>query len=118
MNYQEARKRKEELKKLHEHNEQENAKRKLVKDIEKHIRTVMIGALAQFEVEFGVYWGHGKEKENLDTEEAEDRQRWEKVRTAILNAGNGKIRAAADDISKYTVSPPQYNVTFVFDNKE
>lgn len=109
--YQEIKARKEEMKKLKVKADQEASKRKLSKDIERHLRTIMIGALAEFEEEFGVYWAHGKAEEDLNQEELEDRERWKKVRTNILNKGNNKVRASLDEISKYTISPPEYKVS-------
>ncbi len=118
IDYQKIKERKEELRRLKQFTEEEAAKRRLSKDVEKHLRTIMIAALAEFEEEFGVYWGIGKDDNQLDPDEQEDRERWKKVRTNILNKGNNKIRASMDEISKYTISPPEYKVEFNLDNKE
>lgn len=117
IDYQKIKERKEELRRLQQFTEEEAAKRKLSKDVEKHLRTIMIAALAEFEEEFGVYWGIGKEENNLDPDEQEDRERWKKVRTNILNKGNNKIRASLEEISKYRISPPEYKVEFKIGTK-
>ena len=115
MNYQDVKRRNDEIKNLNRKNEEEAAKRKLLRDIEKHIRTVMIGALADMEAEFGVYWEHGKDKVELEDEQLEERERWEKVRNSILNRGNNKIRAINDEVNnKYVISNKVFEYTFTF----
>lgn len=119
MDYQQEKKRKEELKRLHEQNERENIKRKLIKDIERNIKTVMIGAISDMEEGFGVYWGHGEDKEKLDEDQLHDREIWETVRNNILNRGNKLIRASTDQISECIIAGVErYVYNFKFDNND
>lgn len=113
-NYQNIRRNKEEMQRLTEQNEGENLKRKLSQSIEKHFRTTMIGALADMEKEFGVYWGHGKDKVELTDEELEDRERWEKVRNSILDRGNKEARILLNELSEVNLIKKKYEVNFKF----
>ena len=66
-------------------------------------KTTMIGALAKFEELFGDSWGHGKSEDALTEPERLNREKWQTVRTEILNQGNSQLRAAMSEIEEYTI---------------
>lgn len=70
-------------------------KEELMRDIEKNIKTTMIGAIAQFEKYFGYLW----EEDNINREKYEDL--WEEARNHILNNGNHQIRLALRNLSDF-----------------
>jgi len=63
-----------------------NDKDKLLQNIEKRLKTTMIGSLAKFEENFAYLW----ENDTINREEYEDL--WEETRNEILNNGNNQIR--------------------------
>lgn len=69
------------------------------KKLEKRFQTTMIGALAQFEENFGFLWAINKE-DNLSEQEMYFSDLWEKTRIAILNNGNSQLRSALAELNK------------------
>jgi len=90
-----------------------SSKKRLITNIEKKFKTLMIGALAAFEESFGEVWGHGNWPENPTEEQKIWRDEWEKVRTKILNSGNNQLRAALDEIAQYTMTWNRYRTEFI-----
>ena len=68
----------------------------LIDDIEKRLKTVMIGSISRFENTFGYLWNHG----NDVSSEQHDffRRKWDDLRNDLLNHGNNQIRLAVDSI--------------------
>ena len=89
------------------------SKKRLLENITKKFKTTMIGALSTFEREFGHLWGHGKDVENLTSEELKYREQWDIARTEILNRGNTQLRGALDEVSQHTVNKEKYRVDFI-----
>ncbi len=89
----------------------ENSKDRLGKIVTTKIRTSFIGALSQFEENFGFLWGYGKNG-TLTEEEVIMQEVWEKTRTAVLNNGNNQIRAAKNEIECNTVHWDRYTMEF------
>jgi hypothetical protein len=89
------------------------SKKRLLENITKKFKTSMIGAVASCEEGFGELWGHGKGKDELTEEEFNFRERWEEIRTQILNKGNSQLRGALDEIAQHTVNKEKYNVDFI-----
>ena len=87
----------------------ESSKERLTKIINTKMRTVMIGALASMEANFGFLWGHG-EKRKLTQEEEEMRQIYEKVRKEILDKGNTQSRNLSTEIEQYNIEWLRYNL--------
>jgi hypothetical protein len=88
-------------------------RRRLEQDIEKKIKTTMIGALASFEKRFGKLWGHDKSKEEeLTPQEHRFLQIWLEVREEILDRGNAQIASSGREIRKYNVNGNRYNYKF------
>jgi hypothetical protein len=72
------------------------------KILRKRFQTTMIGALFEFEKNFGYLWGHGKEDEDLTDKELDFLDRWDFTRNQILNNGNNQLRQALLDLDKYS----------------
>ena len=107
--------------KIRKENEQkylENSKDRLEKIVTTKIRTSFIGALSQFEENFGFLWGHGKNGA-LTEEEVIMQEVWERTRTAVLNNGNNQIRAVKNEIECNTVHWDRYTMEIpTLDSKE
>lgn len=74
-------------------------KDKIRQQIEKRIKTTMIGALDKVEQNFGHLWGHFKEGP-LTAQEEEFAELWDYTRNQILNQGNNQIRNIKEDFAK------------------
>lgn len=105
-------------KKVHEDKRLEACRRRLDKIISTKIRTSFIGALAQFEENFGFLWGQGKLEDSLTEEEKEMRTLWDQTRTAVLNNGNTQLRASQNEIANHVVSWNRYHMDLVVKPKE
>ena len=92
---------------------QDISKRRLMKNIQRKFQATMIGALAQFEKEFGHLWGHGKDAGDITQDEQEWLDVWDEVRNEILNNGNHQLRAAQEEIDEYTMTWDKYHYDFV-----
>lgn len=73
---------------------------KLLSQIEKRIKTTMIGSLAKMENNFGHLWGHFKDGP-LTKQEEDFEDLWDFTRNQILNQGNAQIRNLREDFVKY-----------------
>lgn len=82
------------------------SKKRFFKIAEKKIKTSFIGALDQFEREFGYVWGHKVEHPTVEQEEM--REIWEKVRNNILNNGHNQIRNLETEMEYYTMEWDRY----------
>ena len=85
------------------HNYEKESKNRLSNIIEVKIKTAFIGAISQFEENFGFLWGHG-ETDELEEDQKIMKEAWDRTRTSILNNGNNQIRAASNEIDLYTVN--------------
>jgi len=103
----------ETVKKQNEEKYKDNSKRRLMANIGKKFQTTMIGAIAKFEDEFGYLWGNDKEDEERTQKEAIMFEKWQDVRTAILNNGNNQSRAAMDEMNQYTISWNKFHTEFI-----
>jgi len=95
----------------------EFSKKRLLNNLEKKFRTTIIGSLAVFEEEFGWLWGHGKDYHELNDEEIELREIWNKTRTKLLDSGNSNLRAAQNELSQYTFKWNRYVTNFKMSNR-
>lgn len=105
--------------KLHNQKYADSSKKRLMTNITKKFQTTMIGALAAFEAEFGHLWGLNSDKPPTE-EENEWLEVWKDVRSAILDNGNGNLRACLDEISQYSITWDRYKIDFIVkkDDKE
>lgn len=88
----------------------ENSKNKLKNDIEKKIKTAMIGALASIEKYFGEHIGLNDD--DVETNESELLTAWDNCRKEILDKGNKQIRIAKEEIDLYEVNYQGYQYNF------
>jgi hypothetical protein len=76
----------------------------------KRFQTTMIGALFEFEKNFGYLWGQNKDPDQpLTAQEEQYRLIWDDIRNQILNNGNHQLRKCIADLRPDTV---QYNYKF------
>ncbi len=101
----------DEARKKNEENYKNNSKTRLTKNMARKFQTTMIGALAKFEEEFGDLWGQNCD--SMTDEEQYWHDKWQFVRTAVLNNGNNQLRAALDEISQYTLTWNRYRTEFI-----
>jgi len=85
----------------------------IINNIEKRMKTTMIGAIAKFEDRFSYLW----EEDNINRERYEDL--WENTRNDILNSGNHQIRSAIKELSDFlfgdkTTFNQKYQYKFYF----
>lgn len=90
----------------------EEFRRRLKKIIGIKFNTTMMCPIAQFEMAFGHLWGHGKNIDELNADEAMYREKWEAVRKITLDNGNSQKRNAWSEIDMHDVSLRQYHMTF------
>ena len=87
------------------------SRQKLCDLITKHLRTVMIGALADFEEAFGKIWGHNSDQP-LTEQQKRVKNLWDETRSSVLDRGNAKIRHVEAELSLYDVKWNKYVTQF------
>lgn len=117
-NHNELRAVKEAARKVNQERSELHSKKQLMNNLQKKIKTTMIGALSSFEAGFGNLWGHGLPTEELTETQKENRELWEEVRTEVLNKGNNQLRAAMDEIAQYTLQWNRFSMDLVVKPKE
>lgn len=98
------------IKKQNEERFSEKSKEMFLKIAEKKFQTTFIGALHEFEQEFGYLWGHGEQQPTVEQQKM--RRIWEKVRNNILNKGNTQIRNLRKEAEQYKMEKQRYNYNF------
>jgi hypothetical protein len=83
----------------------------------KRFQTTMIGALFEFEKNFGYLWGQNKAEQTLTQKELDFLDLWDYTRNQILNNGNNQMRKAISDLEK-TSGKYKFNYKFPFKNNE
>jgi lipoate-protein ligase A len=96
----------------------DNCRKRLSNIAETKLKTTFIGALDAFEKEFGDLWGSGIDEEEKTQEEQEWFDKWQAVRTLILNNGNNQLRALLNEISNHIVEWNRYTTTFYLKDQE
>lgn len=91
---------------------------RLKKIIGMKMNTVMIYPLSQFEAAFGHLWGHGKDKDELTSEEKVLLAKWEECRTNILDIGNQQIRNATRELDEHDVRKKKFETIFLIGAKD
>lgn len=86
--------------------------KKILQDIEKRFKTLMIGSLSRFEQSFGYLWNHGHEPTNEKEEFFRDK--WEDLRYDLLNHGNNQIRLAISELSDALDTDLRYYYKYQF----
>lgn len=78
----------------------------------KRFQTTMIGALFEFEENFGYLWGLEKEDHELTKQELYFREKWNDTRNRVLNNGNNQLRKCLSDLKKYHQNTINYSYKF------
>jgi hypothetical protein len=91
---------------------QKLSRNRLEEILSTHIKTVMIGALSDFEKTFGELWGHGLSEDKLNENEIHVRELWNEVRTSILDRGNNKIKHMRSELSRHDIKWNRYITKF------
>ena len=115
--------------KLYETNEQckkftkkrflQGIKDRLKRIISKKFQTSFIFSIVEFENVFGPeLWGYGKSEEELTSAQKMNRQRWNQVRTNILNKGHAQARAVLAEIDLHDFDYSGYHGIFVMEDKD
>lgn len=86
--------------------------KQILSNIEKRLKTIMIGGLSKFEDSFGYLW-------NIDGEPRNDREKdmldsWEDMRNNLLNHGNNQIRLAMDELIDFINYKNKFNHNYKF----
>lgn len=89
-----------------------NNEHKIIQNIEKRFKTLMIGSISRFEQAFGYLWNHGHEP----TTEKEEffRDKWEDLRYELLNHGNHQIRSAINELNYFLNDNSKYKYNYNF----
>lgn len=66
-------------------------------------KTILIGALEEFEKGFGFVWGHGQNYNSLTEDQKDMRELWAEVRLEILGRGEMRINQLKDRFTQYTI---------------
>jgi hypothetical protein len=85
-----------------------NSRRQIMEQIETRFKTIMIGALARFEKEFGNLWNNNEEPNN--NQEAYFRDKWEDLRHDLLDHGNNQIRQGLEELNIYLNGVEKYRL--------
>lgn len=89
----------------------EACRKRLSMIAETKVKTAFIGALDAFEKEFGDLWGRNNTRKT--DEEQEWYNKWQNVRTNILNNGNNQSRALLNEIANNIIEWNRYTAVFV-----
>lgn len=98
---------------------QSDSKERFKKIVIRKLKTSFIGAISEFEIAFGQeLWGHGLSSESLTDVQRANKDKWEQVRTNILNKGNTQIRALVAEMDLHTVEFRGYRIIFGGEKKD
>jgi len=82
----------------------EDSKKRLKLLSTKKFKTCFIFAIAEFEKVFGLdLWGHGLPEDQITVLQKANRDRWQQVRTSILNKGNVQARAMESELDLHDI---------------
>jgi len=88
-----------------------DSRERLKRTSAKKFRTAFIFPISEFETTFGLaLWGHGLPDEELTPLQMANRERWQQVRTNILNNGNTQLRAMEAEIDLHEIRFVGYKV--------
>lgn len=94
-----------------------SSRRQIIEQIETRFRTIMIGALARFEKEFGGLWNNNHDPSN--DQELYFRDKWEDLRSDILDHGNNQMRQGLEELTEYLNTVEKYRLQVFYNhNKE
>jgi len=75
-----------------------DSKDRLMQSAKRYLESCFIGSLARFEEEFGELWGLNTKEALLTDSQRQNRERWRRVRSAVLDSGNAKLRTLLAEI--------------------
>lgn len=84
--------------------------------ITKRFQTTMIGALYQFEKNFGYLWGIDLDEDELSNRQLDMRDSWEDTRNSILNNGNNQLRQVVSELTKLLGTPKYHYKLFKYNS--
>ncbi len=91
-----------------------DSRERLKKTSTKKFKTSFIFPISEFETTFGLaLWGHGLPVEELTPTQIANRERWQQVRTNILNNGNVQRRAMESEIDLHEVKFIGYQMDLI-----
>lgn len=80
----------------------------------KKFKTCFVFAIAEFEKVFGLeVWGHGLPDSELTPQQRANKERWQQVRTSILNKGNTQARAMKAELNLHDVKFVGYKMDLI-----
>lgn len=80
----------------------------------KKFKTCFVYAIAEFENVFGLeLWGHGLPEDQLTGVQKANRDRWQQVRTNILNKGNTQSRAMTAEMALHEIRFVGYQMDLI-----
>jgi hypothetical protein len=82
----------------------EAARARLLRILETKLKTAFVAPLAQIEQAFGALWGGKKHPGDMAPDELAWWERYQRAREAILNNGNGQVRAVQAELALHEVS--------------
>jgi len=81
-----------------------DSRERLKRTTAKKFKTSFIFPISEFETAFGLeLWGHGLPEDQITPMQKANRERWQQVRTNILNNGNNQSRALESEIDLHDV---------------
>lgn len=86
------------------------SKEVLYNNLEKYLKSVMIGSLAAIEEEIGHWWSHNESVE-LTPEQEKIKDDYGKARKKILDNGNKYLRQIKNELDNYSIILESYKVT-------
>jgi hypothetical protein len=97
----------------------DRAKGRLKRIAAKKFTTCFIFSLAEFENVFGAeIWGHQLPDDQLTPKQRANRERWNHLRTNILNKGHAQSRALLSEIDLHEICYNGYGIKFEGDGNE
>lgn len=98
--------------KTYRNTDKNDGKRRLNDLLKKHMTTLMIGAIAEFEKSFGEDWGHGLVDEERNDDQLDDKAVWNQCREKIMDLGNKLIKEVNKELNNYNVESVKYQIKF------
>lgn len=101
---------------LRQENKEKYIYNKIYKKFETTVKTVMIGAIADLEENFGELWGHGKDLNDRTEEELEEYRNFQAARESILDRGNRGIKIFKKELDRCNINDYNerpYKATFI-----
>lgn len=91
-------------------------KKEFLDKLETRFKTIMIGSIARFENSFGYLWNENDDPRT--DQEAFFRDKWEDLRTDILNHANNQIRQGIEEAAKFLDQAEKYTLKFIYSNND